>query len=352
MPLPASDYRLVVLPGEGVGLEVTAAALQVLDWMAQQHSFTVQIDRGWIGAPATAQFGSPFPDQTAELCEGADGILLGAVSQGLLELRQRFDFFANLRPVRPHPVLRQQTPLQPDRLTGVDMLFVRELVSGIYFGTAGRASDDRGSYGYHTMQYHDWEIQRIALVALQQASLRRQHLTIAHKENALPQIPWVQLVQTVGQEFPSVTLQPMLVDNLAMQLILRPQQFDVILAGNLFGDILSDIGGALVGSIGLLGSASLNATGFGLYEPIHGTAPDIAGQGIANPFGAINSLVLMLQQWGQLTAAAQIQQAERLFFEQGYRPADLAIGAAIDSNTKILDTQGCVDQLIALCQLG
>lgn len=349
MPLPASDYRLVVLPGEGIGLEVTAAALQVLDWIAQQHGFTVQIDRGWIGAPATAQFGSPFPDQTAQLCEGADGILLGAVSQGLLELRQRFDFFANLRPVRPHPALRQQTPLQPDRLTGVDILFVRELVSGIYFGPAGRASDDRGSYGYHTMQYHDWEIQRIARVALQQASLRRQHLTIAHKENALPQIPWVQLVQTVGQEFPDVTLQPMLVDNLAMQLILRPQQFDVILAGNLFGDILSDIGGALVGSIGLLGSASLNAAGFGLYEPIHGTAPDIAGQGIANPFGAINSLVLMLQQWGQLTAAAQIQQAEWLFFEQGYRPADLATGAAIDPNTKILDTQGCVDRLIALC---
>ncbi|MCU0523688.1 MAG: isocitrate/isopropylmalate family dehydrogenase [Elainella sp. Prado103] len=339
-----TDYRVVALPGEGVGLEVTEAALQILHWIACQHHFTVQIDRGWIGAPAVPLFGSPFPDVTAQLCQDCDGILLGAVSQGLLELRQHFDFFANLRPVSPYPGLIDQSPLQPDRLLGVDLLFVRELVSGIYFGAAGRSSDDRGSYGYHTMQYHDWEIERIARVALQQARSRRCHLTIAHKENALPQIPWVRLVQAVGAEFPAVTLQPMLVDNLAMQLILQPQQFDVILAGNLLGDILSDLGGVLVGSIGLLGSASLNAAGLGLYEPIHGTAPNIAGQGIANPFGAIQSVILMLQQWGQQAAAAQIQQAIQIFFDRGYRTADLNRY----SDQPTLTTQACIDQLIRI----
>lgn len=335
------QYHIAVLPGEGVGLEVTEAALRVLDRIAELHQFSVQVDRGLIGQPAVEVWGDPFPDVTAQLCKDTDGILLGAVSVGLLELRKRFDFFANLRPIRTFPDLHQ-SPLKPDKLKNVDILFVRELVSGLYFGPAGRSIDSQGEYGFHTMQYYDWEIRRIAKVALQKAQFRRQHLTVAHKENALPQIPWTRLVDEVAADFPDVEIEPMLVDNLAMQLVLHPQRFDVILAGNLFGDILSDIGGAIVGSIGLLGSASLNAAGFGLYEPIHGTAPDIAGQGIANPFGAINSIVLMLQQWGEQAAAKQIWQAEAQLLAKGYRTADLHDRAG----NSLVNTEECVDRLL------
>lgn len=338
-----NTYRLVALPGEGAGVEVTAAALQVLTHLAEQHAFTVQIEQGWIGQPAYEKLGSHFPRETAERCAEADAILLGAVSQGgLLELRKHFDFFANLRPVRPFACLAEQSPLKPALLQGVDILFVRELVSGIYFGKAGRATDAAGDYGFHTMQYHDWEIRRIARVALQQAQTRRQKVTVAHKQNALPHLPWMKLVEAEAANFPEVTVEGMLVDNLAMQLILRPKEFDVVLAGNLFGDIISDIGGAIVGSIGLLGSASLNSAGLGLYEPIHGTAPDIAGKGIANPLGAISSIELMLRQWGEQKAADQLQQAQERLLAHGYRTADLW-----RSDAEILvDTETCVKRLL------
>lgn len=337
------SYRVVALPGEGVGVEVVAAALQVLDWVAQHQGFSVQVEQALIGKPAFKIYGEYFPEVTAQQCEGADGILFGAVSQGgLLELRKRFDFFANLRPIYPCPELLHRSALKPEKLQGVDILFVRELVSGIYFGTSGRSKDAQGEYGYHTMQYYDWEIRRVAKVALQQARQRRQLLTVAHKENALPQISWTRIVREEAEAFPEVIVEPMLVDNLAMQLVMQPKQFDVILAGNLFGDILSDIGGALVGSIGLLGSASLNAAGFGLYEPIHGTAPDLAGKGIANPFGAINSLVLMLQQWGETAAAKLITTAQAQFFAKGYRTADLLS----HEGETLVNTEQCVKYLI------
>ena len=314
------NYRIVTIPGEGIGLEVVEAALTVLKAVAQQYNFTVESDRGIIGKPALEQYGSYFPEATAQLCNGADGIIFGAVNKGgLLELRQRFDFFANLRPVKTHPCLLNKSSLKPDSLKDVDILFVRELVSGIYFGKSARGDD----YGYHTMYYKDEQITRIAEVALQQAQQRRKLLTVAHKENALPYLPWTKLVTEVAQQYPDVTVEPMLVDNLAMQLVINPQRFDVIVAGNLFGDILSDIGGAIVGSVGLLGSASLNSSGFGLYEPVHGTAPDIAGKNIANPFGAIASVMMMLAQWGEIAAVNSIQQAWNTILERGYRTADL-----------------------------
>jgi 3-isopropylmalate dehydrogenase len=313
-------YRIVAIPGEGIGLEVVEAALTILKAVAQQHNFTVQIDRAFIGKPALSKYGSNFPEETAQLCMGADGIVFGAVTQGgLLELRQRFDFFANFRPVKTHPSLLNNSSLKSDRLKNVDLLFVRELVSGIYFGKSAR----KDNFGYHTMYYEDWQIKRIAEVALQKAQQRRNLLTVAHKENALPHLPWTKLVIEVAQKYPSVTVESMLVDNLAMQLVINPQRFDVIVAGNLFGDLLSDIGGALVGSIGLLGSASLNSAGFGLYEPVHGTAPDIAGKNMANPFGAIASMMMMLGQWGEIAAANSIQQAWDTILERGYRTADL-----------------------------
>lgn len=318
-------YHIVALPGEGIGPEVVEAGLTILQQVAQLHGFSVAIASGLIGIPAFEQFGSYFPNATDQLCQGSDGIILGAVSQGgLLELRQRFDFFINLRPVQPSPHLFNKSALAADRIHGVDILFVRELVSGIYFGPAGRGQENGRAYGYHTMRYFDDEIRRIAVAALNQSQVRRRSLTVAHKANALPHLRWVQLVQAEAKAFPQVQVIPMLVDNLAMQLVFNPQQFDVILSGNLFGDILSDIGGALVGSLGLLGSASLNAEGFGLYEPIHGTAPDIAGQGIANPVGMLTSLMLMLQQWGEEAAAAHLQETQEKVFAQGYRTADLS----------------------------
>jgi 3-isopropylmalate dehydrogenase len=317
-------YHLVALPGEGIGPEVVDAALQVLDSLAQAEGFAIHVTHGLIGEPSFQTLGSHFHKQTAQLCEGSDGVLLGAVSRGgLLELRHYFDFFANLRPVRVFESLIEKSSLKPELIRGVDILFVRELASGIYFGPAGRAIDERGSYGYHTMKYYDWEIARIAQVALQKAQQRRRKLTVAHKSNALPELQWVEIVHQEALAYPDVQVEMMLVDNLAMQIAFKPRQFDVILAGNLFGDILSDLGGTVVGSIGLLGSASLNAEGFGLYEPIHGTAPDITGNGVANPIGTLEAIGLMLQQWGEIVAAKRLAAIQQKVLEQGYRTLDL-----------------------------
>jgi 3-isopropylmalate dehydrogenase/3-benzylmalate dehydrogenase len=332
------SYRIVAIPGEGIGPEVVEASLNILQHVAKLEGFTLRVDYGWLGAAALEQFGTYFPQATAQLCDGSDGIVFGATNfGGLLELRKHFDFFCNLRPIRIVNSLLHKSSLRPEKVEGLDMLIVRELVSGIYFGPAGRSCDDNGAYGYHTMRYYDEEIRRIARKALQQAQQRRGLLTVAHKENALPHLPWTRLVQEEATQFPGVIVEPMLVDNLAMQMVLNPQRFDVILAGNMFGDILSDIGGALVGSIGLLGSASLNADGFGLYEAIHGTAPDIAGKGIANPLGTLGACILMLQQWGETRAAQRIIAAQDRILAKGYRTADLsAQGAETFVNTEIL----------------
>lgn len=320
-----SSYRLVAIPGEGIGKEVVPACITILHQVAALEGFTLTVDYGYLGAIALEKLGSNCPPETLQLCQGADGIIFGAVSQGgLLELRKYFDLYINLRPICSYDSLLQKSSLRPEKVTGLDILIVRELVSGIYFGAAGRGVDQQGEYGYHTMRYGDREIRRIAQVALAKAAQRRGLLTVAHKENALPHIPWTKLVLEEATKFPQVQVVPMLVDNLGMQLVLNPKQFDVILAGNMFGDILSDLGGALVGSIGLLGSASINDQGFGLYEAIHGTAPDIAGQGIANPLGTLAACILMLQQWGELGAVQRIINAQERILAQGYRTVDLS----------------------------
>lgn len=343
MTHPSSrHYRIVALPGEGIGPEVVEACLRILQELARIEGLTITIDRGWIGEPACNRFGVALPEETLQLCNGSDGIVFGAVArEGLLELRQHFDLFINLRPVSPSPSLLHTSPLKAERLRGVDLLFVRELVSGIYFGASGRGVGERGEYGFHTMRYADTDIRRIARVALSYAQTRRQHLTVAHKENALPHLRWTQLVREEARAFPTVTVEPMLVDNLAMQLVLRPQSFDVILAGNLFGDILSDIGGAIAGSIGLLGSASLNLDGFGMYEAVHGTAPDIAGRDIANPLGTLAGIAFMLDRWGERQAARRLVSIQETLLAQGYRTADLE-----EDNTILVKTDELVDQFI------
>jgi 3-isopropylmalate dehydrogenase/3-benzylmalate dehydrogenase len=341
--LNKSAYRIVAIPGEGIGPEVVEASLTILRQVAQLEGFTLTIDYGLLGGIALEKLGSPFPPETIQQCEGSDGIVFGAVSQGgLLELRRHFDFFINLRPIRSCQSLLHTSSLRPEKVQALDILIVRELVSGIYFGSAGRGTDEKGAYGYQTMWYYDEEIRRIARVALQKAQERRGLLTVAHKENALSQIPWTRLVQEEATNFPDVVVSPMLVDNLAMQLVLNPQQFDVILAGNMFGDILSDIGGALVGSIGLLGSASLNEQGLGMYEAIHGTAPDIAGKGIANPLGTLAGCVLMLQQWGEIKAAQRILKAQERLLSKGYRTADLSP----QNHETLVNTATLVDLLL------
>ncbi len=341
--MPATR-RLVALPGEGVGPEVVDAALDLLARTAPGAGVAVEVEVADFGIPALERHGSHLPESTAARCAASDGILLGAVEQGgLLELRSRFDFFANLRPVQAIDCLLDASSLRPERLRGLDILFVRELTSGIHFGEAGRGSDADGEFGFHTMRYSDAQLRRIARVALARADGRRRRLAVAHKENALPHIPWCEITRKEARDFPTVEIETLLVDNLGMQLVHEPTRFDVILAGNLIGDWLSSLGGALVGSLGLLPSASLNADGLGLYEPIHGTAPEIAGRGIANPLGAISSLGMMLEQWGERAYAHRLASACRRVLEAGCRTPDLATGR---DGEQVLDTRGLVDRIV------
>ncbi len=336
-------YRLAVLPGEGIGPEVTSAALRTLEHAAAATGVEIRAERADFGIPAFERHGSYLPEATKKLCADADGILLGAVEKGgLLELRSGLDVFANLRPVRCVDALLDASSLKADRVRGTDILFVRELTSGIHFGPSGRGQDEKGAYGYHTMLYHDAQVRRIARVGLEQASRRRGRLCVAHKENALPHIPWCELVGDEARGFPDVEIESLLVDNLAMQLVMEPTRFDVILSGNLMGDWLSSIGGALVGSIGLLASASLDGRGKGLYEPIHGTAPEIAGKGIANPLGAVGSVVLMLRQWGEESLATRLEQALLQVLEDGHRTPDLLTASGLRS----LSTEEMADRVI------
>jgi 3-isopropylmalate dehydrogenase len=336
--------RIVALPGEGVGPEVLEASLRVLRRLSALHGFEIEVQHALIGQPAIDAHSDPLPPETIRLCRNADAILFGAVAKhGILEIRREFDFFMNLRPVRVLPYLADRSSLRPEVVEGVDILFVRELSSGIYFGPSGRGADERGPYGFHTMRYHDYEIRRIARQALAMARARSGRLTVAHKENALPKIKWQELVREESQAFPEVEVEGMLVDSLAMELVRRPKRFDVVLAGNMFGDILSDLGGAIVGSIGMLPSASLNEQGLALFEPVHGTAPDIAGKGVANPLAMIGSIEMMLQHWGLEECAASLRRAQEWALSRNLCTADLAR----DGRDKVLSTMQMADAIVA-----
>jgi len=332
-----SAAQIVLLPGDGVGPEVVSAGRRVLEATARIRGLSLDFAEAMIGGCAIDAEGTPLPAASLALCESADAILLGAVGgprwsdpsaaarpeQGLLDLRRHFGLFANLRPVPVYSELADLAPLRPELLRGVDILVVRELTGGLYFGE--RREQGTGDSAYDTLLYSVAEVERVAHVAFRAARQRRGKLTSVDKANVLASMRlWRRTVVEVAKQYPDVELEHQLVDSCAMHLMRSPASFDVLLAGNLFGDILSDEASILSGSLGMLPSASLGAGTFGLYEPVHGSAPDIAGRGIANPVAAILSAAMLLRHsLGQEEAASAIETAVRETLASGMRTADL-----------------------------
>lgn len=330
--------KILVLPGDGIGPEVTTKAVTVLSRVATVFGHEFSFDEALMGGIAIDQTGNPLPDETLAKGEQSDAILLGAVGgpkwsdpsasvrpeQGLLRIRQHFGLFANLRPVKAYPALAEHAPLRRDLLQDVDMLFVRELTGGIYFGERQEQGD--GEVAYDTMIYSSDEVRRVADVAFRAAQGRRKKLSSIDKANVLASMRlWRRTVVEVHEDYSDVELEHLLVDAATMHMLTRPGSFDVILAGNMFGDILSDEASVLAGSLGMLPSASLGAERFGLYEPIHGSAPDIAGQGKANPTGTILSAAMLLRYSLQLEREAQaVEDAVDRVLADGARTADIA----------------------------
>jgi 3-isopropylmalate dehydrogenase len=301
------SFRVVGLPGDGIGPEVYASACRVLGVLRQTHGLLVELDEQLIGGAAVDATGTPLPQQTIDACRQADAALLGAVGGprwdgnpaeqrpelGLLKIRAEFSLFCNLRPIVTHPALHAFSPLRPERLRGVDLMIVRELTGGSYFGKKWRDADQAEDVCRYTRP----EIERVTRAAARIAQQRSGRITLVDKANVLETSRlWREVAhRVIAAEFPDVTMENMYVDAAAMHLLTRPADFDVLLTENLFGDILSDEASMLCGSMGLLPSASLNEERFGLYEPVHGSAPDIAGRGIANPYAMLLSLTMMLR---------------------------------------------------------
>ena len=356
-------YQIAVLAGDGIGPEVMAEAEKVLQVVADKFQFGISLTPALVGGAAIDATGEPLPESTLALCKNSDAILFGSVGGpkwtglppekqpergSLLPLRKTFDLFCNLRPGQIYPAFADLSPLHPRVSSkGMDVLCVRELTGGIYFGDKGRGEND----AFDTQRYSVAEIERIAKVAFEAATKRSNKVTSIDKANVLQtSILWRETVERVAKDYPGVTLEHMYIDNAAMQLIRSPQQFDVLLCDNLFGDILSDEIAAIAGSLGLLPSASLNGSGFGLYEPAGGSAPDIAGQGIANPIAQILSAALMLRySFGEEAAARAIEQAVQHCLEQHIVTRDIAptstygtaaVGAAIVATIRQLPPKG------------
>src|SRR3954471_10057321 len=329
-------YTVAVLAGDGIGPEVTGQAVRVLQAAAELYGFTLETTEYAVGAAGVAEAGDSLPSGTAAAVTQADAVLLGAVGHpslaaaegrrraeaGLLALRKLLGAYANLRPVAVHPALRHASPLRPERLDGVDLLIVRELTGGLYYGEPrGREA----GVAVNTLRYTVREVERVARVAFRAARERRSGVTSVDKANVLEVSQlWRETVTRIGREFPDVRLEHLYVDFAAMRLVADPARIDVLLTENLFGDILSDEAAVLAGSLGLLPSASIG-DGPGLFEPVHGSAPDIAGRGVANPIGAIASVAMLLR-YGlkQPEAATIVEQAVAGVLKAGLRPADLA----------------------------
>ena len=335
-----TSYRITLLPGDGIGPEITAVTRQLLDAVASHHGFSLSYDEQPVGGAAIDATGVPLPESTLEACRQSDAVLLAAIGSprfdslpresrpetGLLALRAGLDLFANLRPVKTIPALIDASTLRPEVISGVDLLVVRELTGGIYFGTPkGRIATDDGERAFNTMVYSSGEVDRIARVAFDLAKQRRGELCSVDKANVLDVSQlWRDRVDRLASDYPDVRVSHLYVDNAAMQLVRAPRQFDVLLTGNLFGDILSDEAAMLTGSIGMLPSASLGSSGPGLFEPVHGSAPDIAGQDKANPMAMVLSAAMLLRiGLGQEAAAAALETAVDEVLAAGYRTGDL-----------------------------
>jgi len=339
------QINVLILPGDGIGEEVTREAVKVLNAVGAKFGHELQLTEGLLGGVAIHKTGSPLPLETIDLAIHADATLMGAVGlpefdaappdqrpeKGLLGLRKTLGVYANLRPVRSYRALLDSSPLKNDRIDGTDMIIVRELTGGLYYGTP-RGIEENGAEtsAVNTMSYSRTEIERVTRMAFHLARNRRRKVTSVDKSNVLEVSQlWRRVVIEVAAEFPDVVLDHLLVDNCAMQLVLNPRRFDVLVMENMFGDILSDEGSVLAGSIGMLPSASIgdqkpSGTWVGLYEPVHGSAPDIAGQNKANPFGAIGSVAAMLEySFGLKDEAAAVNEAVEAVLNSGHVTADL-----------------------------
>jgi 3-isopropylmalate dehydrogenase len=342
--------RIALLPGDGIGPEVVAAARAILERIAGRFGHSFEFSQHPVGGCAIDETGMPLPDATLAACRAADAALLGAVGgpkwddpraavrpeQGLLGLRRELGLFANLRPVKVWPQLADASPLRPDRVAGVDILFVRELTGGLYFGKRGRErTEDGGERAFDTMTYSDGEIRRVVELAFRLAAGRRKAVTSVDKANVLESSRlWRQVAVEVAARHPGITLEHQLVDSAAMRIIVAPAGFDVVVTENMFGDILTDEAAVLAGSLGLLPSASLGEGRFGLYEPIHGSAPDIAGRGLANPIGTVLSAAMLLRHSLELEAeAAAVEAAVDQALATGARTADL--GGALGTGAMV-----------------
>jgi len=334
------NATIAVVAGDGIGPEVVGQALRVLEAVARKHGHTFSFPQAPVGGCAIDRFGTALPEESLALCRRADAVLFGAVGgpkwddpaapvrpeQGLLGLRKGLDLFANLRPVQVLPALAGASTLKPEAIAGVDFIVVRELTGGLYFGPRGRREIDGQEAAYDTMIYSVPEVERVAHVAFRLARGRRRLVTSVDKANVLEcSRLWRQVVSRVAGEYPDVVLEHQLVDSCAMALVREPRHFDVILTENMFGDILTDEAAQLTGSIGMLPSASLGAGRQGLYEPIHGSAPAIAGQDVANPLAAILSAAMLLRHSLVLEREArEVEAAVGRVVAAGYRTADLA----------------------------
>ena len=351
--------QIAVLEGDGIGPEIIGQAVKVLDKLIEQ-GLDARYEYGLLGGAAYDAHGSPYPEATQNLCRKADAVLLGAVGgpqydnlersvrpeRGLLAIRKDLNLFANLRPAILYPELANASTLKPEVVSGLDILIVRELTGDIYFGEPRgiRTLENGEKEGYNTMKYSESEIRRIAKVAFEAAQKRGKKLCSVDKANVLETTEfWKQIFTEVAAEYPDVELTHMYVDNAAMQLVKAPKQFDVIATGNIFGDILSDQASMLTGSIGMLPSASLNDTGKGLYEPSHGSAPDIAGQNKANPLATILSLAMLLRySLNDEARATQVEQAVQKVLQQGLRTGDI-----FEQGTTLVSCSDMGDAVIA-----
>lgn len=332
--------KILIMPGDGIGPEIVTEAVKVLHAVRERFSLDLEIGDALVGGAAYDAFGDPLPEESLAAARAADAILFGSIGgpkwdqierdkrpeRGLLRLRAALGLFANLRPAILFPQLAVASSLKPEVVSGLDILIVRELTGGIYFGQPRGIREENGQrVGFNTDIYSEQEIRRIVRVAFELAQRRSRRLCSVDKANVLEVTElWRTLVDEMAPEYPDVSLSHMYVDNAAMQLVKAPRQFDVIVTGNLFGDILSDEAAMLTGSIGMLPSASLDESRKGLYEPCHGSAPDIAGQGIANPLATIMSLAMLMRySLDRADVAEAIEQAVSRALDQGYRTADI-----------------------------